>query len=243
MSLAAFQREFHAELRREVPATRLGQQPGMAVHRSTMLRAAIDALEANFPAVACLVGQAWFRSAAAAFFAEHPACDARLLAYGAGFPEFLASAPAAVDLPYLADVARLDRLWLESYAAADAPSLGVSAIRDLNPNELGELAVVPHPATKWLSSAFPVVAIWEASRAGAPVAEGMAWVPQAAFVTRPAMDVSMALVDLPTLAFLDACEGGTTLAACAEHVLHLYPTARTDLVFARLLTTGALAAL
>ncbi|UPG96052.1 putative DNA-binding domain-containing protein [Luteibacter aegosomatissinici] len=243
MSLAAFQRTFHAELRCEVPTSPLATHPGLAVHRSTMARAAIDALEANFPAVACLVGQAWFRSAAAAFFAEQPARDARLLAYGADFPAFLAAAPSASDLPYLADVAQLDWLWLESYAAADASALHASSVRRLADDAIGELRVAPHPATRAWSSSYPALAIWNASRACVAVPDDMAWEPQTALITRPAGDVVVTLADPPTLAFLDACTDEAPLAACVERTQHHFPSARTDLIFAQLLTTGALTAL
>ena len=39
-------------------------QPGFAVYRNTVLKGCIDALQANFPAVARLVGDDWFRAAA-----------------------------------------------------------------------------------------------------------------------------------------------------------------------------------
>lgn len=49
------------------PAARIAQlarQPGFAVYRNTVMKACIDALQANFPSVARLVGEAWFRAAA-----------------------------------------------------------------------------------------------------------------------------------------------------------------------------------
>ncbi len=41
------------------------QQPAFSVYRNTVLKGCIDALEANYPTVARLVGSEWFRSVAA----------------------------------------------------------------------------------------------------------------------------------------------------------------------------------
>lgn len=240
--LAAWQRAFHHDLTCEEPRSPLSAHPGFAVHRATSARAGIDAIEANFPAVACLVGRDWLRSAAAAYVAEHPPVDARLMMFGEDFPDFLAAAPAASELPYLGDVARLDRLWTESYAAADAPALRIETIHDMAPEALGALRVVAHPATRWLGSPLPAHAIWTASREGEAVADDLAWLPQATLFTRPAHTVVATPVDPAVIAFLHACRTGASLASCIDHVTRTHPDAAADRVFAQLLTTGALAA-
>jgi hypothetical protein len=54
------------DARSRVPASiaRLARQPGFAVYRNTVIKGCVDALQANYPAVARLVGAEWFRSAA-----------------------------------------------------------------------------------------------------------------------------------------------------------------------------------
>ena len=242
MPLAELQRHFHGELLCDEPRSSLAAHPGFAIHQQTMLRAAIDALEANFPAVACLVGQAWFRSAAAAYAAEYPARDARLVRYGEHFATFLAASPVAVELPYLADVARLDRLWAESYIAADMPALLASDLHGLDGDALGRQVVAPHPATRTLTSDLPALAIWVASRAGLAVDDDLAWEPQVTLITRAGHDVATTLVDASALTFLEACGHGAALASCVERVSQTHPAARPDHVFGRLLIAGALVA-
>jgi hypothetical protein len=240
--LAAWQRAFHHDLTSDEPRSPLAAHPGFAVHRATSARAGIDAIEANFPAVACLVGRDWLRSAAAAYVAGHPPVDARLMMFGGDFPAFLATAPAASELPYLGDVARLDRLWTESYAATDAPALRIEAIQGMAPEALGALRVVAHPATRWLASPLPAHAIWMASRAGEVVADDLAWLPQATLFCRPGHTVVASAADPAVITFLQACHAGASLASCIDHVTHAHPTAPADRVFAQLLTTGALTA-
>ena len=82
------------------PAVRqLAAQPAFAVYRNTVMKACIDALEANFPAVARLVGSEWFRAAAALHVAASPPRDGRLLNYGEGFADFLQGFEPATELP------------------------------------------------------------------------------------------------------------------------------------------------
>src|SRR5262245_23956796 len=98
---------------------RLITQPGFAVYRNTVMKACIDALQANYPAVARLVGDEWFRAAAAVFARAHLPEHPTLLAYGGNFADFLARFPPAAALPYLPEVARLDRFWTESHIAPE----------------------------------------------------------------------------------------------------------------------------
>lgn len=241
-SLGELQREFQAGLLAEEPSVRVARHAGFSVHRHTMMRAAIDALEANYPAVVCLTGASWFRSAAAAYALAFPARDGRLAFYGSCFPRFLADTPSADELPYLADVARLDRLWTESYFARECDPLSTGVARSLTQDALAEMVVRPHPATRTLDSRLPALAIWHASRAGEPVGDDLTWEPQAVLITRPGHTVQVVATDPAALAFLDACNDGATLVACIEHVVSLHPAARAEHVFAQLLMAGALIA-
>lgn len=239
-SLAELQREFQAGLLADEPAVHVARHAGFSVHRETMMLAAINALEANYPAVACLTGKAWIRSAAAAYAHAYPARDGRLALYGSSFPRFLADLPSAGELPYLADVAHLDRLWTESYFAGECEPLSATSVVTLTPDALAGMAVRPHPATRSLESQFPALSIWQASRAGETVGDDLTRQPEAVLVTRLAHVVQLEPADLAVLTFLEACREGESLVACIEHVASLHPAARPDHVFAQLLMAGAL---
>ena len=67
----------------------LTSQPGFAVYRNTVMKGCIDALAANYPAVARLVGDEWFRAAAAAFVQALPAATSYAGRLWRDFPVFL----------------------------------------------------------------------------------------------------------------------------------------------------------
>lgn len=127
-ALSRFQDDFARMLRDAGPLP-----PGLAVYRNTVMKGWVDALEANYPAVCRLVGVPFFREAAAVYARIHPASQACLLRYGAQFADFLAGYEPAAALTYLPGVARLDRCWIESHIAADAPALVMHALAGLPP--------------------------------------------------------------------------------------------------------------
>jgi len=90
------------------------------VHRGTVMGALGNALRLTFPTVDDLVGQDFFDQMATIFVAAQPPRQARLSAYGEGFPTFIETYPLAATLPYLADVARLDLAVGQALAKPDA---------------------------------------------------------------------------------------------------------------------------
>lgn len=240
-----------------VPASleALARQPAFAVHRNTVRKGCIDALEANHPAVVRLVGVPWFRAAAALHVANEPPRDGRLLGYGAGFADFLAGFEPAAALPYLSGVARLDRCWTESHVAADGDCLDGARLAGLAPEALGALRVVPHPAARWAwFDDLPIRSIWRRNRCdmaddrddrddrdGHDGGTELAWHGEGALLTRPVDTVTWHAIDRAEVAFLDACAAGGSLAEAARAAARARCDVDLTMLFAQLLQADALA--
>lgn len=233
-ALAAFQRDFAAALfdaDRPRPAA-------FAVYRNTVMKGLVDALEANYPSVSRLVGEEWFRAAAATYARAQPPATPVLAAYGATFPDFLAGFEPARELPYLPAVARLDRFWTEAHVAADATAADPQVLASFAPEHLGGLRLVPHPAARWAHFDLPAYSLWAQQR---EEREGeVDWRPEGALLVRPADTVRWHPLDAAGVAFLDACARGVTLAEAADAALHADPAADLALLLSRLLAAGAL---
>ena len=249
-SLAHFQDAFVAALLDPdagagSPLAALAGQPGFAVYRNTVLKGSIDALQANFPAVVRLVGEEWFRAAAAVHARAHPPQLPMLAEYGANFPDFLAGFEPAQAFDYLPDVARLDRLWSEAHAAPDMPVLAPNALARSAPGELACAVLVPHAAARWhWFPEMPVYSIWRRNREGADEVGELDWQGEGALIARGADGgVRWAALSRGGCAFLDACAGGATVTEAAAAALDA--DARTDLsaLIATLLTNSALSRL
>lgn len=243
--LATFQDEFAAALHGAAAPTLalIAAQPGFAVYRNTVMKAYIDALAANYPCVRRLVGDEWFAAAAAIYANAHPAHTPILMDYGADFGHFLADFEPAAELPYLRDVAKLDRFWAEAHAASDEPALEASVLASADANALSALRLRPHAAARWMWFAeMPVVTIWSRNRsAETPDLGDIAWKGEGVLFTRPEGSVQVIGLDRAGCAFLDACGAGQCVQAAVGCALDTDP--RVDLadLIARLLVAGAFA--
>lgn len=240
-SLAGFQRSFFKSLFEPDATSEWATQPAFAVYRNTVMSGCVDALQANFPSVARLVGVDWFRAAAATYARAQPPRDGRLLMYGETFPDFLADFEPAHDLRYLAGVALLDRLWIEAHAAEDAVAVDGTWLARLSPEQLGALSLRPHPAARWcLFDDLPIYSIWSANRLGIETTDEIVWQGEGALLTRTDDAVAWRALDGPAGAFLDACAEGRLLAEAAGAALLVHPDVDIASVLSRLLSAGAL---
>ncbi|MEP6723937.1 MAG: DNA-binding domain-containing protein [Variovorax sp.] len=241
MNLAAFQSDFAAALFAPDAPAGLAAQPAFAVYRNTVMKGCVDALEANYPSVARLVGREWFCAAAALHVAAQPPHDGRMLRYGEGFADFLAGFEPARELGYLPDVARLDRSWTEAHSAADAHAVDGAWLAALAPETLGKLHLAPHPAARWHWFAqAPIYTVWQRNRAGNDMTEELAWQGEGALLTRAGDVVVWCAADRAHCDFLDACAEGRPLAEAAAAALAVKPGVDVADLLARLLCAGAL---
>ena len=217
-----------------------------AVHRNNALSGLTTALEDNFSVVRAEVGHEFFAAMARCFIAAQPPRSVLLAQFGVGLPGFIAGFAPAAELPYLADLARLEQARVRAFHAADAQSLtaGDLALQLAAPAGLSpDARLTLHPSLSVLKSGFGVVSIW-ASHQGDAGPDGVDWQqPEAALVLRQG---DAAVVVQVTEACADFCQGlldGLSLAqAVAASAVH--PSRPLDLsaALALLLSQQALVA-
>lgn len=233
-SLGAFQDAF-VEALYQRPAAELqaiAAQPAFEVYRNTVLKGCVDALCDNFPAVERLVGSDWLRAAAAIHARETPPSDARLVFYGEGFADFLAAFEPARELPYLADVARLDRLWIEAFAAPREPLLELASLAGMSASDLARGCLQPRASARWRWFAEqPIYSIWRHNHETLPMPEELPWHGEGALLVGHAEGVAWQPLEIGGCAFLDACAAGHDL----DHASALAREAQPDLDFTALL--------
>ncbi|MBC9878845.1 DUF2063 domain-containing protein [Bradyrhizobium sp. INPA01-394B] len=204
----------------DVPAAVTGPNGKSAVKRYDVYRnnvtvSLIEALAAIYPAVQRLTGPDFFRAMARFHIRETPPTSPLLFDYGRDFPGFIARYEHARSLPWLADVARIERAWLDAYHAADHPPLSPTALAAVAPDRLANLVFTVHPATRVVRSSFAAVTIFAANRIGESSDRIDASTPEDALITRPEFDVVVQRLPPGGAVFLTCLMSGCTLAEAA----------------------------
>ncbi|MCK1362313.1 DNA-binding domain-containing protein [Bradyrhizobium sp. 199] len=174
------------------------------VYRNNVTVSLIDALAAVYPAVQRITGAEFFRAMARFHVRSNPPTSPLLFEYGHSFPQFIEAYEHAQTMPWLADVARIERAWLDGYHARDAAPLSAASLSSIAPERLAEIVLTPHPAMRIVRSPFAALTIFAANRDEAPSARIDASIAEDALITRP--DFEVAVRHLPP--------GGAVFACC-----------------------------
>lgn len=226
--LASFQRQFAATIDGPVGGA-------MAVYRNTVIHGAVEALAANYPVVAEIVGEEMFEGIAVEFASAEPPRTPVLALYGEAFAEWIEQQAWAGDLPYLADVARVERLHVESLMATDAEPL-----ESLDKIDLATVRLKLHPALRfnWLQT--PAMSIWLAHQQAVPSAIEPEWKHEGALFARPAPFLTHKLrIGRPAHRILFGIRLGEEVGASLSAAARLYPDCDGAALFASLLNLGA----
>lgn len=223
-SLALFAERFASALIdpvRPIPLGVMGPRGKGAVKRYNVYRnnvtvSLIDALAAIYPAVQRITGTEFFRAMARFHVRATPPTSPLLFEYGRDFPAFIRNYEYAQDMPWLADVARVERAWLDAYHAADLPPLPPDTLAKIPADRLSGLILTAHPAARIVKSDYPAVAIFAMNRADGPVTSLRSGTPEDALVTRPGFDVEVRTLPPGNATFLGRLIGGETLAVAAD---------------------------
>ena len=214
----------------------------LAVYRNTVAKGCAEAIRAQFPTVETVVGEAWLRDAAGRFARDHPPEVPDLSAYGAAFPDWLGAFPPAADMPWLADLARIDRARTEALFAADAAPLDPQALAALGADDYARQALLLHPAARVLWFEAGVPDLWLALQDG-PAEAALAPEPQGLLIVRPRLAIEALGLTAGPYALLAATGRGESLAEAGAAALSAEPGLDLAAAFAHLIGVGAFAGL
>lgn len=171
LALRELQRAFAAHLSGEdqpaLAAEILPAAQRLRIHRHHVLDSLASALAATFPTVQAVVGADFFRGLARAFIGRSLPIQPVLTECGAGFPDFIAGHGAGRDLPYLADVGRLDWALNIAFHAPAGRRLAAADLAALPAEQLPALLPGLAPGTALVCSPYPLDRIWAAAQPGA----------------------------------------------------------------------------
>ena len=191
------------------------------VYRNNVVTGQVATLCDAYPATARLVGDAFFRAMARDYVLAHVPTTPMMFDYGADFPAFIDVFPEAQELPYLGDVARIERAWVEAYHAPEALPLSGLGLRDvLAASDPGSLTLQLHPSMRVLQSPFPALSIWEMNTGSSREESiGLDDGPEEMLVVRPEADVHVHRLTKGSAAFLMTVAKGFSLVNATEQAI------------------------
>lgn len=193
----------------------------LEIYRHNVMTNLRGALRDIHPVVERIVGEAFFRHAADRFIAETPSRSGDLNRFGVEWADFLAAYPHAAELPYLADVARLEWAWHECFHAADAEALDLSRLASVPPDEHAGLRFRLHPAVRLLTSPYPLLRIWQVNQTEYKGDLTIDWEAggDSLLIRREGSEIAIDALPSGAFRFLSALSCGAAMEAAAEAAL------------------------
>jgi hypothetical protein len=116
----------------------------------------VEAIDADFPALATFLGHHKFESLALAYTRRYPSMSYTLNRLGDRFPKFIAEEAKVTRRAFLADLARLELAMTDVFDEAESPMLEADALAGLAPEELAIARLRTIAALRLVDTAYPV---------------------------------------------------------------------------------------
>jgi hypothetical protein len=193
------------------------------VYRNNSNVSLTEAIGDGFPVVRQLVGDDFFNAMARAYVAEHLPSSPVMIEFGHAFPDFIGNFEPARDLPFLADVARVEWSWSRAYHAKDCNSITVEPLQAIAPERLERAQLTLHPSLQLVQSDFPAVSIWSAHQiedddTRQAALQNLEEATQYGLIIRPEFEVNVQLLDAAVWRLLAAFRNGATLGEASNQL-------------------------
>lgn len=157
----------YASLPIELDTKSIQANRGWMAYRANGHALAERTLSAAYPVVAALLGADNFALLARDLWHRRPPTQGDLARWGGDLAKWLAGCDTLADVPYLADVARVEWALHGAVTGPDA-TVDTASFARLSGQDPATLSLVLAPGTTLINSEFPVVALITAHKTGEP---------------------------------------------------------------------------
>jgi hypothetical protein len=116
----------------------------------------LEVLKEDFPAVAAVLGPDGFHNLVTGYLTEYPPTEASVFWTGRYLADFLRTHPISREVPYVADLAALERAIVEVFCARDTVSLDAETMRAIAPEGWASVRMRAIAALQVLETAWRV---------------------------------------------------------------------------------------
>lgn len=130
----------------------------LQIYRNNIFITLTETLRLVYPYVEKIVGADFFDAVAARYIQRHVSCIDQ-------FPDFLATFPETISLPYLTEIAQLEWTCYQVFHAPDdTPLFDFTALKNITERQYAEIKFHLHPAVRVMTFQYPVYRIWQLCR-------------------------------------------------------------------------------
>ena len=130
---------------------RLSSEARVDIYANMYFYRILDALKEDFPATLAVLGNDNFHNLVTGYILEHPPTDPSITHSGSHLAYYLRDHPMREDVPYVADLARLERATVEVFLGPDAPALEQDALRAIAVKDWPSMKLKLHPSAQTLA--------------------------------------------------------------------------------------------
>lgn len=198
----------------------------LQIYRNNIFSSLTRALLDTYPIIVELTGEDFSRQLMWDFILENPPQEACLSRYGGELAPFIESFSTAKNLPYLADIARLEWAMNESYYAPDDRSLVFSDLQNVPMAALADITLPLRSSSCLLKSNWPLSAIHDFCLKEDRDESETLYIDQddcRVMIYRPGLTVKIILLEDSEYLFLLSLKTGNPLGEALEITLDGFP--------------------
>jgi putative DNA-binding protein len=135
---------------------RLSTHERVAIYADAYFYRLLEVFKEDFPATLAVLGDTHFHNLITGYLIEYPPTEPSIMHAGRHLPDFMRGHPLTESLPFIADLATLERALVEIFHAADATPLTAADLSVIPSEQWPALAMRRHPASRLLKFGWHV---------------------------------------------------------------------------------------
>lgn len=125
----------------------------------------IEAIEVDHPVLGVYLGDTLFDQMVLAYIDQHPSSFKSLRQFADNLPQFLSSDNYFREIPFVAELARFERLLLTAFDAPEKAAAQANFLQQLTPEQWPATQLKLHPSVQIFDCQWNVVHIWQQMKA------------------------------------------------------------------------------
>jgi len=188
----------------------------LAIYRNAYRIRLQETIDTDHPVLGTYLGDDLFEQMVAGYIDNYPSKYNSLRQFADRLPEFLLATEPFSQWPWIAELARFERMLLVAFDAADSERARSETLQEIAPDLWPELQVVFHPSVQLFETTWNAVDMWQALKAEGtppePVQEAATW----ALWRNAELLTEFRSLDAAEVCLLQGCLRGENLAVVCE---------------------------